>query len=45
MTKREEIVITSQIKDFLNSFNLEEELKSYCMDRNFTELYSFLYDD
>lgn len=45
MTKREEEVIKSQIKDFLDSYNLTNELEDYCKERNFIELNALLFED
>lgn len=45
MTKREEAIIKSQLKDFLEAYNVEDDLRNHCDDRNFTELYTFLFED
>ena len=45
MTKRDEEVIKSQIKDFLDNYNLTDELEDYCKERNFIELNALLFED
>ena len=32
-------------KLFLEAYNVEDDLRSHCDDRNFTELYTFLFED